>query len=223
MRRLRRLKHYAPPWMLPPLAQSWLESEQSAFAFKSLDGPRWWSYLLQGVTRGAGPAIVYEQSRRRAALAGVHARHPLVDVDVIELMLRVAPELAFDSRYSRPLLRECVAGMLPDEVRLRPTKSSFDQLFHAALAGADLPAARRILGARDAEIGAYVDLDVVRSVLLDRDPPPDQPWLQNWALHVWRLLTAECWLRSLGDPAFLENLSEREGLAPLAHELLTRG
>jgi asparagine synthase (glutamine-hydrolysing) len=224
-RRLRGPERYAPPWLAPGVASAWLSSEDSAFAWKRAGGPRWWSYVVEAVTRSGGSALAYEQSRRIAALAGLESRHPLVDVDVIELVLQLAPELAFDARLNRPLLRDSVTGWLPDEVRLRPTKSNFDALFHASLAGPDLAVARRILSARDAELAAYVDLGVLQRGLVARDPPGegDPVGRQRWAIRVWRLLAAECWLRSQADPSYPERLREREGLAAEAHELVARG
>jgi asparagine synthetase B (glutamine-hydrolysing) len=219
MRRLRPGDHYAPAWLAPPLARAWLASEESAFEWKRLPGPLWWSCLAHAVTRGIGSALTYEQSRRRAALAGLESRHPLVDVDVIELVLRFAPELAFDPWLSRPLLRESMAGLLPDEVRLRPAKSSFDQLFHGLLAGGDLPVVRTLLDAGTAELRAFVDLRAVHAELLAGEPPTDRLWRQRWAIRVWRLLTAECWLRMQQDPAFPERLIERTH--PPDHEIVS--
>jgi hypothetical protein len=223
VRRVRSLEGYAPPWLAPSLARSWLDNEEAAFVWKRIAGPRWWAHVVHAVTRGVGSALVYEQNGRMAAMAGLDARHPLVDVDVIELVLRLAPELAFDTRLTRPLLRDSVAGLLPDEVRLRPAKSNFDALFHAALAGSDLPPVRRVLGARDAELGAYVDLGTMHRMLLAADPPSDRRGRQLWATNVWRLVTAECWLRSQGDSTFPERLREREALAAGDLELVTRG
>jgi hypothetical protein len=40
---------------------------------------------------------------------------------------------------------------------------------------------------------------------------------------VWRLLTAECWLRSEADPGFLEQLVERERLELDPHVILSTG
>jgi asparagine synthase (glutamine-hydrolysing) len=219
-RKLRRVDAYAPPGMIPEVARAWLESEESSFAWKRLPGPRWWAWLVESVIRGAGPSLVYEQSRRRAALSGLVARHPLVDVDVIELMLRIPPELAFDRRYSRPLLREALAGLLPDEVRLRKAKSNFDAVFTDALAGPDFAVACRLLGAADAEVRAHVDFDAIRETLPGAAPPGPGPARRAWGLRLWRLVTLECWLRSQSDPAFLGRLAEREELVPTEHELV---
>ena len=109
--------------------------------------------------------------------------------------------------------------MLPDEVRLRTAKSSFDAVFHAALAGPDLAATRRILGAADAELGAYVDMEFVRREFVDPDPPSEEKPRQRWAIQVWRLLMAECWLRLQADSSFAERLADREGLISVAYDI----
>lgn len=223
MRRLRGWRRYAPGWIAPELARQWVETNTSAYEWKRVRGPRWWASMVGLVTVGSGPALVYEQGRRRAALAGMSARHALVDVDLIELVLRVAPELLFGAPHSRPLLREAVAGLLPDEVRLRTRKSNFDAVFHAALAGRDLPAARRLLEDPAAELHAYFDLPELNRALFDGRPPTDPGSRQGWAIWVWRLLTAECWLRSEADPGFLEQLVERERLELDPHVILSTG
>jgi asparagine synthase (glutamine-hydrolysing) len=209
-RRLRGPEHYAPSWMRPVTARTWIESE-AGFDWKRLPGPRWWAHLVHSVLLGVGPALVYEQSRRRAEMAGLRARHPLVDVDVIELMLRIPPDLAFDQRFSRPLFRASLTGLLPDEVRLRPSKSNFDAIFHAALAGRDLPVVRQLLGRQDARLGEYVDLASVRRQLLDPGPPEGRSARQAWAIGIWRLLMAECWLQTLEDSAFPERMQAVAG------------
>jgi asparagine synthase (glutamine-hydrolysing) len=206
-RRLRGAQRYAPELLHPATTRAWLDTERS-YAWKRLAGPRWWAYLVDAVTQGNGPMLVYEQARRRAAMVGLEARHPLVDLDVVDLMLRLPPEMAFDRRHSRPLLRQAVAGALPDEVRLRPSKSSFDTIFHAGLVSHDLAVVRELLGTPDALVGSYVDLAAVRRDLLDPGPPRPAA-LQHWALTVWRLVTAECWLRQQDDTRFASDLGER--------------
>lgn len=211
-RRLRPPGRYVPDWFLPATARAWHEGDDPG-GWKRLDGPRWWAWLVDVTSGGMGPALGYEHVRRRAALAGIEPRHPLVDVDVLELMYRLPPEIAFDGRWTRPLLRDAVAGLVPDELRLRTRKSSFDALFHDSLASDDLEPARRLLGARDARIGAYVDHERFRRALLDPAPPAPGPGRQQWALWVWRALTAECWLRTQEDPAFCLQLLESGDLA----------
>jgi hypothetical protein len=216
-RRMRGLEAYAPSWLRRPLARAWLESSESSFAWKRLDGPRWWAHLAAGITRGTGPAAAYEQARRRAGLAGIESSHPLVDVDLVELMLGVDPLVAFEPRHSRPLLREAVVGQLPDPVRLRPAKSYFDSVFHEGLAAIDLPLARRLLDPRDAELSAYLDVQALNRELFEGEVKPSEAW----ALSLWRCLTAECWLRHQADPEVCERLGMEASAAEISIEFRT--
>ena len=203
VRSRRAATRYAPSWMRPEMARAYADSDDN-HEWKREPGPRWFSSLLHRTALGMGPRLGYDHMRRRALLAGLEPRHPLVDVDVVELVLGFPPELAFDRERSRPVLRASVAGLLPDSVRLRPTKSNFDAVFHEALAGVDLPVARALLGRDDAEVGAYVDLAPVRKML---DGAPENRHARMWwALHVWRLATAECWLLQQGDPAAIRRI-----------------
>ena len=203
VRRVRRGAPYAPSWLSPALIDHFLEGDRT-WAWKNLDGPRWWAYLAETVTAGAARALAVDHVRRRAAQCGIMARHPLMDVDVIEYVLALPPELAFDPRFSRPMLRTAMAGMVPDEVRLRPTKSTFDAVFHESLGRVDFAAARSLLSRDQSRLGGYVDLDDVARRLLAAPPATGTT---EWASTLWRFLTAECWLREQEDgganlPAF---------------------
>jgi hypothetical protein len=92
-----------------------------------------------------------------------------------------------------------MAGLLPDSVRLRPGKARFESLVVDSLAGPDRAAVEALLGDRAAELGAYVDLGRVRDELLN-SPPAGGLSRFRWMWQVWRLTTAECWLRSQGRP-----------------------
>ncbi|MFL5866375.1 MAG: asparagine synthetase B family protein [Thermoleophilaceae bacterium] len=202
-RRARGPEAYAPAWLKRETAAHFIDNDDS-HDWKRIPGPRWFGFQVSRVTRGMGPALAYDHIRRRGALARLEPRHPLVDVDVVELVLRTPPELSFDPDRSRPLLREALRGVLPDAVRLRATKSNFDTVFHESLAGADLPAIRALLGRPGAEVGAYVDRAAIADLIAA--PPEGRGAMMWWALHVWRLVTAECWLIGQQDPNALERL-----------------
>jgi asparagine synthase (glutamine-hydrolysing) len=164
-----------------------------------LDGPRWWTHIAHGLTRGIEETGVFEHQRRRAASAGLEARHPLFDLDLVELALRQPPLATFDRYRNRPVLRACMAGLLPDAVRLRPGKAWFDAIIVDCLAGPDGAATRRLLTDPGAELRAYVDQRAVQRALFATDRSRrEQPF--KWMWQVWRLSTAECWLRAQADP-----------------------
>jgi asparagine synthase (glutamine-hydrolysing) len=187
------------PWLLPRTARSLLGAD-GELAFKRIDAPRWWAHAAEGLTRGIERAGVFDLHRQRAAQAGLHARHPLLDLDVIELVLGQPPETSFDPHRNRPLLRTAMTGLLPHSVRARTEKARFDSLIVGTLLGPDRPALKALLGHPGAEIGAYVDLDRMRRAVLSGGPPPGQAFA--WMQQVWRLATAECWLRAQsGSPS----------------------
>ena len=167
--------------------------------WKRLDGPRWWAGAAHGIVYGIEATGAYEHQRRLARLAGLEARHPMLDRDLVELALRQPPEQTLDPRFSRPVLREAMAELLPDSVRLRPQKALFESLIVSTLRGPDSAVLREILTAPDAEIGAYVDREQMEATLFA--PAAGQGEGEfRWMWQVWRLLTIELWLRSLSSP-----------------------
>lgn len=203
IRRRHSPERYAPRWFNANSAQVLFEN-QDQWAWKRHQGPRWWAYMADLLTSVRERLGVGDYLRHRAAMAGLDARHPLIDLDLVEFALGLPPDLAIDADLERPVLREAIAGLVPDSIRLRPGKSYFSALFHDCLEGRDARLIHRLLDGRP-EIGRYVDLDTVRHDLLDELPPgarrgPAWPW------SVWRLVTAECWLRSQGDESFVPGL-----------------
>ena len=145
-----------------------------------------------------------EHGRRLAAGAGLEIRHPMLDLDLVELALRQPPEATLDRRFNRPVLRAAMAGLLPDEVRLRPAKARFESLIVSCLTGADGLAVRELLCAPDARVREYVDGERMARSLFGPDATlRADPF--RWMWQVWRLLNMELWLRSLtGANSFAE-------------------
>jgi hypothetical protein len=150
------------------------------------------------LTRGFEEAGVFEAHRHRSTSAGLEARHPLFDLDLVELGLRQPPLATFDRDLDRPLMRSSMEGLLPDAVRLRPLKALFDSVLVESLAGPDRAAAHELLLDPRAELGAYVDLAGVRRTVLAEDASSLAPF--QWMQQLWRLVTIECWLRAQSDP-----------------------
>ncbi len=188
--------HEVPGWLRPQAEQALARSSDS-LAWKRLDGPRWWAFTADAVSRAVEANGVFENHARLGAAADLELRLPLLDLDLVELALRQPPAATFDRRFSRPLLRESLAGLLPDSVRLRPEKAWFDALIVDGLAGDE--GVREVLADPAAELGAYVDLPAMRAQLLDSDRLRESEPL-TWMTLTWRLLTAELWLRAQATP-----------------------
>ncbi len=183
-----------PEWLRPEAARDLLVSDDP-LAWKRLEGPRWWANIAHGLTHVIEEAGVLQHQRRRSASAGLEARHPMFDLDLVELCLRQPPRATFDPRHNRPVLRAAMAGLLPDSVRLRPGKAWFDSLIADCLTGRDGAAVRTLLSSPRTELAAYVDVETMRRTLLDGGPG-EAPSPFRWMYQMWRLVTAECWLRS---------------------------
>jgi asparagine synthase (glutamine-hydrolysing) len=189
----------APRWLRPQAARDLRDSEDP-LAWKRMDGPRWWAETAHGLTRGVEEIGVFEHQRRRAATAGLEARHPLFDLDLVELCLRLPPLATFDRYRNRPVLRAAMTGLLPDAVRLRPQKALFDSVLFDGLTGPDEAIVRSLLSDPGAELRAYVDLRGVQHALFDgASQLRERPF--QWMWQLWRLTTAECWLRAQANRA----------------------
>ena len=212
------MRSFAPSWFTRGSARLLFETHDAG-AWKRLPGPRWWAQLADGLTSGIAARGVRDHARRRAQTAGLEAGHPFLDEQLIEFVLRLPPELSFDPHRSRPLLRASVAGLIPDEVRLRAGKTYFDATFYDAMAGHDRSAVRRMLLDPDAEIRAFVDPERLRSDLLDVDPREHPLGARFWMASAWRLATAESWLRAQRDPGFAQRALENWDLRAPSYEL----
>ena len=47
------------------------------------------------MTNTEGAVVARDHVRRRAAIVGIEARHPLLDIDLVEFMLGIDPEEAY--------------------------------------------------------------------------------------------------------------------------------
>lgn len=197
-----------PAWLSARTARELVESEDP-LAWKRLDGPRWWARGAHVLTRGVEELGVFEALRRAAMLAGLEARHPLFDLDLVELVLSSAPTASLNPHIDRPLLRASMAGMLPENIRMRGRKALFDPLLGDSLLGSDSRCIRAVLSNPKAELGAHLDLPAARRMLLNSPPGGLGASFQR-THYLWRLFTAECWLQAengTDEKSFIANLT----------------
>jgi asparagine synthase (glutamine-hydrolysing) len=205
--RLTAARQAAPSWLRRTEARGFARSRDPE-PWRALEGPRWWARLADAVVRGPDRLGFSDYFRRRGRTAGVPAQHPFLDVDLIELVLRLPPEHGFDAHLSRPVLRRAMHGIVPEEVRMRRDKTYFDPLLADCVAGEDLRVVTQLLGAPDAEVLSVADRAGVRA-LTSEWPSRHSAGAVAWTRDVWRLATAECWLRSQADASFPRALHAR--------------
>jgi asparagine synthase (glutamine-hydrolysing) len=193
--RLGKLRQWGRRRDFSPSPQDWLavpphllESEDPT---PGVEGPAWWVAQVAAIL-GPGSRMAHDVTRRNAALSRLETSHPLLDIDLIEGVLSFPPELAFERRFNRPVLREAVDGLVPDVARLRPYKSNFDPVIVAGME-ADLPLVEALLLGPGAHVGAYTDRECLAAHIAS--PPQPLGARRAWAMSLWFLGTMECWLR----------------------------
>ncbi len=221
VRRLTGAGFPAPPIMAAGRERE-LRRSFDPWAFKRGSGPLWARHLVHSLTSEREALDAHGYLRRRAAGAGLEARHPFMeDVELLELAASIDPELVFDGYRDRPLLRDAMAGRIPDALRLRQGKSYFSPVVYDAVAARDLALLREILGAPGAEAHRWLDPRRLARELADPRPDRHPRGRFVWAMELFRAGALECWLRSLEDPAWPGRVVVR-GAPALDHVITTR-
>jgi asparagine synthetase B (glutamine-hydrolysing) len=215
VRKVREKPDYGPRWLRPAFRRQWAELEDKWAWKATASGPRWWRHLADVLVEAPHRELRLDYLRHRAATAGVTNESPLYDFDLINYCLRLPPELAYHSAFNRPLARESVRGLVPDDVRLNNQKANFSSFCFDLLTRADAPGIERLLTAPDAEIGAYADMQWVRN-LWYRDRPRPGARSMAWGTRVWTLSAMECWLRAQADDAFVDGMLGSPDIRPPA-------
>jgi asparagine synthase (glutamine-hydrolysing) len=141
-----------------------------------------------------------------AANAGVDYRHPFHDRRLVELTFAVPEELLRRGGTTKWLLREAMAGVLPEEVRRRTGKGHFDPYVHrgvhAVLDGlGGIEGLDRLLGVRH----GLLDRDGLRtlaerSLACVRQGRTAAEPTEN-VNNLWAVLAADLWLAvHTGEP-----------------------
>jgi Asparagine synthase len=122
--------------------------------------------------------------------------HPLLDLDLVELVLSLDPETALDPKLNRPLLRAGVRGWAPDAILERGGKARFEPLFVELMTGADAATVTELLGDPDARIRRFTRPDLIDEMFV-RGPGGHPGGPLRWTDEAFRLVATELWLRSV--------------------------
>jgi asparagine synthase (glutamine-hydrolysing) len=190
--RERRRKNASSSSIVPPADAHALAELLSSSRERRREGPLWWRFLAESLIDERDTLDMGGHFRREAVDERIARRHPLLyDLRLTEAALRLPPRAQFDPLRDRPLLRDALTGLIPEQVRTRHAKSHFTPL---VLAGMQADEAGLIdpLRQADAPVRAYV-----ASAALDRKigiAPDRRPMFG--ALSLWRVAIANRWLLS---------------------------
>jgi asparagine synthase (glutamine-hydrolysing) len=206
VRRLRRRGAPArAPWsLLEPADAAAVAELAGSPARGELDGPLWWRGLAEDLTGGDEALDAASHLRREALDGGVGRGHPFMyDVELVRTVLTIPPALQFESLRDRALLRDALAGRIPETVRTRHSKSFFTPLLVEALA-AEGGVLARGLAAADAPVRDYVSAAALDRLLA----PVATGGATRHARQLWQVGIADTWLRSAEHPDYPGELGE---------------
>ena len=120
-----------PPWVLPDFAQKYEMRHKAASTINQLSHyPIEQSFNLLGIETFSGNW----SSWYLAAPLGIHTSQPFLDRRLITYCLSLPRELREIPGVPKPLLQEAMKGILPEPIRTRRYKRSFNEAYWKGLA-----------------------------------------------------------------------------------------
>ena len=130
---------------------------------------------------------------REAQDAGVEARCPFWDRSLIDYSMSLPPSAKLKGGWTRLILRQAMAGILPPEVLWRRDKHDFSAQLRLGLQRSAIISSRAIEAAR-ASLAPYLDVDRVLALRArlddDRHPVSGADLQMLWRIGLWSI-----WLR----------------------------
>lgn len=194
-----------------------LLTQSDPWSWKQTGVPRWWAWHAHVLTDAREGSQHSEYIYQRGASHGLVPAAPLLDVDLVELALRLPPDLAW-RRLNRPVARAAVQDLLPPEVLSNTRKANLGYFYLDVVTGADYPIARELLLDPRARLLQWADAEPLKAFVDRRPTRYDEGWL-DWLTRFWRLVTAEMFLRWLEDESWVDRFLAREDVPALEAEL----
>jgi asparagine synthase (glutamine-hydrolysing) len=157
-----------------------------------------WSEL-----RHAGlPEVLHSEDAISMAFS-LESRLPFLDHRIVELCFSLAYSDKMGEGWTKLLLRQATAGLLPEAVRLRRHKQGFPGDYAGWLAqGAGLEAVRELMLDRVSLQRGWLDPLWLKRHLGGRSHTAAR-WARRHLSQLWQLLTLEMWSRQFLDGAWV--------------------
>ncbi len=138
------------------------------------------------------PALLHHEDRNAMAFS-VEARLPFLDTPLVEFLFQVPPGLKLRNGLGKYLLREAMAGVLPEEIRNRRDKLGFATPQEHWLRRTLRDELEGLFQSKPFEERGYWDPVKVRA--LYRRYCESDPDLEDFGSTVWRWICLEMWHR----------------------------
>ena len=145
---------------------------------------------------GAVQPYAFEILDRANAAAGIEGRYPFWDRQVVEFCLNLDAREKLDDGWTRVLLRRGMEGVLPPSIQWRRDKLDFSAHIIRGMLGPDKALLDEIIQGDAAEMGSYVNLDLLRAAYRRMQAQGEGTHGSDMQL-VWRAVAFGVWLRKI--------------------------
>ena len=159
------------------------------------------SYLknrtYQDMMRETIPCCLRAEDRHTVSF-GMDNFVPFFDHRLIEFMFRVPGTMKFRDGVSKHLLREAMAGVLPEETRTRFKKAGWNAPAHIWFTTTAREPLRDMIASRKFRERGIFNLKEIERLLVEHEAiVADQQRVDNHMMFFWQLVNVELWLRSI--------------------------
>jgi asparagine synthase (glutamine-hydrolysing) len=148
----------------------------------------------QDLSRETIPCCLRAEDRQSAAF-GLTNVVPFFDHRLVELMFRVPPPLKYRDGVTKHLLREAMAGVLPEPTRTRVKKTGWNAPAHQWFAGRGREALLDLVrSSRFRARGIYVPAEVERLLAEHDSVVSSGAARENHMMFFWQLVNLNAWL-----------------------------
>ncbi|GMU45114.1 MAG: hypothetical protein IT479_11600 [Xanthomonadales bacterium] len=154
------------------------------------------------------PAYASERLTGIAKAHGIVARHPLYDRELLRWCIAAPVFLKNRDGCTRWLMREALAGLLPESLRWRGDKTSLAPQFHRRFVGLDAGRVDALLREQADALADYVDLTAVRTCWQAYRAAPNDAA----SVALWAVATLADWLAYAREPLILSSDTASQSL-----------
>lgn len=152
-----------PTWIRPDFARQHMLAERIAASARKMyrgEGSTPTSLALHGLQRRVGEAF----SSLAAVPNGIALCHPFLDTRVLRFGLGMQARLTPLPRPVKPVLAEAMRGVLPEQIRNRRDKRSFNEVYYLGLRR-NLPALRAMIALAPIDGFGLIDKTILMQTL----------------------------------------------------------
>lgn len=125
---------------------------------------------------------------------GVDARHPFLDKRLVEFCVALPADQKLRDGYTRHILREGMRGVLPENIRLRTSKTDYTPAHVGGILRFDTPQIQGLISSLPD--GSIVKIDALQRYL--RDLVEAKRTKEKDFLDFWHTLMSAIWLQGAG-------------------------